>query len=184
MRLSISFFLLIVSFCSCDTKKLSDVYKDSINRNDSLANQLMTLWETGDTLKTHEIFLTECSYVDVANNFTFSGIDGVNQYVSHIHNWASDVKMTVRKIKITENMGYVEWTMNAKHTSPIEGKVPIATNKDIILTGVTLLEIKDGKIRKASDYMDVLGFVMQLGSKLELPGGVVIGGKETASMDK
>ena len=72
-------------------------------------------------------------------------------------------------------MGYVELTLTAKHTSPIKGKVPIATNKDITLNGATLVEFKDGKIAKASDYMDVLGFVIQLGSKVELPGGVVIG---------
>lgn len=181
MKHLITSILLAGIFCCCETKNSSvdDIGLGSIN--DNLANELMTLWETGDTLKTHEIFLNECSYVDIANNSTFPGITGINKYVGHIHSWATDVKMIVRKINTTDNMGYVEWTLKAKHTSPIEGIVPIATNKDITLNGVTLLEFKDGKIEQASDYMDVLGFVMQLGSKLELPGGNVIGDEETAA---
>jgi len=83
--------------------------------------------------------------------------------------------MAVRKVNVSENMGYVEWTFTAVQSNPIEGRVPIATNRDIILNGVTLAEFKDGKIQNAADYMDVLGFVIQLGSKVELPGGVIIG---------
>jgi len=40
---------------------------------------------------------------------------------------------------------------------------------------MTRIEVKNGKIERASDYMDVLGFVIQLGSQIELPGGIVIG---------
>jgi hypothetical protein len=83
--------------------------------------------------------------------------------------------MEIREINVSENMGYVEWTMTAKQTGPIEGRVPIATNNNITLNGVTLMEYKDDKIIKAVDYMDVLGFVIQLGGKVELPGGVIIG---------
>lgn len=140
-----------------------------------LVLQLIELWEEGDTLNTKNIFLSNCEYIDMANNSTFFGTGGVNKYISHIHKWASEVKMEIRKINVSKDMGYVEWTMTAKHTSPIEGRIPIATNKDIRLDGVTLLEFEDNKIKKASDYMDVLGFVIQLGSKVELPGGIIIG---------
>lgn len=133
------------------------------------------LWETGDNLKTKNIFLQECTYNDIANNHVFLGVQEVNKYISHIHNWASEIKMTIRKIKVSDEMGFIEWTLNAKQTRPIHGRIPIATNNTIRLQGVTLIEVKNGKIEKASDYMNVLGFVIQLGSKIELPGGMVIG---------
>ena len=85
--------------------------------------------------------------------------------------------MTKRNIKVSGDIGHVEWTLDAKQTQPIKGRVPVATNNDISINGVTLIEVENGKIKKASDYMDVLGFVIQLGSKVELPGGVVIGGE-------
>ena len=144
---------------------------------EQLGEELMSLWQTGDTLKTKNIFIKKASYTDVANNKEFSGVQEINQYVNHIHNWASEIKMTTRNTKVSNNMGYIEWTLNAKQSKPIKGRVAVATNNDITLKGVTLIEVKDGKIEQATDYMDVLGFVMQLGSKLELPGGVVIEGQ-------
>lgn len=160
---------------SCKNPESNPKVKENYDLSIQLTKELILLWESGDTLKTSTIFHKNCEYTDTANNYTFKGIEGVNKYVSHIHNWASDVKMEIRKLNVSEKMGYVEWTLTGKHTSPIAGRVPIATNKDIALNGVTLLEFDKQKIIKASDYMDVLGFVIQLGSKVELPGGVVIG---------
>lgn len=152
-------------------------YPPTTNNVEKLGQELMSLWETGDTLKTRNVFIAEGSYADIANNNVFSGIQEINQYISHIHSWSSEIKMTTNNIKVTNDIGYIEWTLSAKQTKPIKGRIPIATNKTINLNGVTLIEIKNEKIEKASDYMDVLGFVMQLGGTVELPGGVVIGGK-------
>ena len=170
----IYFPLFIGILCSCRPSAKTEESKVN-DHNTQLLNNLMNPWETGDTLSTIEIFSGNCEYTDVANNTTLSGIKGVNRYISHVHNWASNTKMKVRNINTSEDMGYVEWTFTAVQNKPIKGRVPIATNKEIILNGVTLAEFKDGKIQKAADYMDVLGFVIQLGSKVELPGGVSIG---------
>lgn len=113
----------------------------------------------------------------MANNQVFSGVQEINKYISHIHSWASDIKMTTRNIKVSDEIGFIEWTLNAKQTRPIIGRIPVATNKNITLNGVSLIEVNNDKIVKASDYMDVLGFVIQLGSKVELPGGAVIEGQ-------
>ena len=37
-----------------------------------------------------------------------------------------------------------------------------------------IIHVKDGLITKAIDYLDSLGFLVQLGAKVELPGGVVL----------
>lgn len=174
MRNLIYFPLFVGILLSCQTSNNVDEIK-VIEHNTQLLQGLMVLWETGDTLRTHEIFSENCEYTDVANNTTLSGIVGVNGYISHVHNWASNTQMTVRKVHVSENMGYVEWTFTAVQSNPIKNRVPVATNKDITLNGVTIAEFNGGKIQKAADYMDVLGFVIQLGSKVELPGGVVIG---------
>jgi len=152
-------------------------YPPPVNKIEKLGEELMNLWETGDTLKTKNLFIKESIYTDIANNQVFSGVQEINKYISHIHSWASEIKMTTRNIKVSNEIGYIEWTLIAKQTKPIKGKIPIATNNNITLKGTTLIEVKNGKIEKASDYMDVLGFIVQLGSKIELPGGAVIGGK-------
>jgi steroid delta-isomerase-like uncharacterized protein len=166
--------IVLIHF-SCDTQESKKNNIDNVNNHSvKLVNELMVLWETGDTLKTDNIFTDTCTYSDVANNQTFVGIQGVNKYVHHVHDWASEIKMIVRNIEIKDSIGYVEWTFKARQTNPIKGIVLIATNKKVTLNGVTLIEFSNGKIKNASDYMDVLGFILQLGSKVELPGGVII----------
>ncbi|MBM4093897.1 MAG: hypothetical protein FJ276_31500 [Planctomycetes bacterium] len=64
--------------------------------------------------------------------------------------------------------------MRGVQDRPIPGRVPVATNRPFELKGVTVVELRDGRIARAADYIDVLGFVVQLGSRIELPGGVVI----------
>lgn len=171
----ITLIFLIFSF-SCNTKE-QKVNRGNLGVNNvkKLGQDLIKLWETGDTLKTKKLFTKECTYTDIANNQVFSGVQEINKYISHIHSWASDIKMTTRNIKVSDEMGFIEWTLTAKQTKPIKGRIPVATNNNITLNGVSLIEVKNGKIEKASDYMDVLGFVIQLGSKIELPGGMVIG---------
>ena len=173
---SLILLVLVVFISSCVTKEQKRVDQFSTSNNvEKLGMELMNLWETGDTLKTTNIFINESTYNDIANNQVFSGIQEINKYISHIHTWASEIKMTTRNIKVSNENGYIEWTLNAKQTKPIIGRIPVATNNDIVLKGVTIIEMKNEKIEKASDYMDVLGFVIQLGSKVELPGGMVIG---------
>ncbi len=173
----VTLIFLIFSF-SCNTEKQKAEEKNlTVNNVKKLGQDLIELWETGDTLKTKNIFLKEGTYTDMANNQVFSGVQEINKYISHIHSWASDIKMTTRNIKVSDEIGFIEWTLNAKHTRPIQGRIPVATDKNITLNGVSLIEVNNDKIIKASDYMDVLGFVIQLGSKVELPGGMVIEGQ-------
>ena len=55
----------------------------------------------------------------------------------------------------------------------------MATNKSFTLKGTTIIEMEKGMITKATDYMDVMGFVIQLGARVELPGGTLLGGMKT-----
>jgi len=160
---------------SCNPKEKVDSRNLAETDVKNLALDLIQLWETGDTLRTEKIFSKEGTYTDIANNQVFSGIHEINNYISHIHGWASEIKMTTKNIRITDKFGFIEWQLMAKQTKPIKGRIPVATNNNISLNGVSLIEVKNGKIEKASDYMDVLGFVIQLGSRVELPGGMVIG---------
>ena len=53
-------------------------------------------------------------------------------------------------------------------------RVPVATGREVVLNGVTIIEIEDGRIIRAADYTDTTPLMLQLGGRIELPGGVVI----------
>lgn len=42
------------------------------------------------------------------------------------------------------------------------------------LKAAAVVELRDGRIARAADYIDVVGFVVQHGAQVELPGGVII----------
>jgi len=136
--------------------------------------QFMRIWETGDTGVLDDIASPDVVYDDVPNGERFEGLDGVRRYVGHVHAWASQVKITVVAVHSGLDAAVAEWVMRGIQDRPIPGRIPVATNRPFELKGATLVELRDGRITRAADYIDVLGFVIQLGGRLELPGGVVI----------
>jgi steroid delta-isomerase-like uncharacterized protein len=136
--------------------------------------QLMEIWQTGDTARLDEITTADVVYDDVPNGERFKGLDGVRRYVRHVHAWAGGVRITVSAVHGGPRWAVAEWVMRGVQDRPIPGRIPVATNRAFELRGATLIELRDGRIARAADYMDVLGFVVQLGARVELPGGVTI----------
>jgi len=151
------------------------------NRAESVAEQLMEMWRTGNTTALETIAATDVVYDDVPNGQRFEGLEGVRQYISHVHAWASDIEIEITSLRSSANAAAVEWVMRGIQDRPIPGRVPIATLRRFRLNGVTLVELREGRIARAADYLDVLGFVVQLGGRVELPGGVVLQSGEEAS---
>ena len=52
--------------------------------------------------------------------------------------------------------------------------LPTATGREVVLNGVTILEMADGRIRRAADYVDALPMMLQVGGEIRLPGGAVV----------
>lgn len=144
------------------------------NRAEVMAERLMEMWRTGNTSALEAIAATDVVYDDVPNGQRFEGREGVRRYIGHVHSWASDIEIEITSLRGDANTAVAEWIMQGVQDRPIPGRVPIATRRSFRLNGVTLVELRDGKIARAADYLDVLGFVVQLGGRVELPGGTVI----------
>ena len=56
----------------------------------------------------------------------------------------------------------VRWTLQATHTGPFAGIPP--TNKKIIVGGISLYRLRDGKITETRNQADLLGAFNQLGA--------------------
>lgn len=139
-----------------------------------LARRLMQIWETGDTSTLADITTPDIVYDDVPNGTTFEGHDGVRRYVGRVHAWAAEVEIEITRLRGGEESAVAEWVMRGVQDRPIPARVPLATNRRFEIKGVTVVEVTAGKISRAADYMDVLGFVLQIGASVELPGGVTL----------
>ena len=141
---------------------------------ENLVVELMAVWASGETDLLADLMSVDVVYEDIANGTSLQGIDASIGYVVHVHKWASDIAISVDRSFGNESSAVAEWTMTAIQSQPIPGRVPVATNKRITLKGVTLVHVEAGKITRAADYFDALGFVLQLGSEVVLPGDVVL----------
>jgi len=141
----------------------------------------MQIWETGDATRLGEIATSDLVYDDIPNGERFEGLDEARRYVAHVHSWASQVTIAVTAVHGGPDGAAAEWVMRGIQDRPIAGRVPVGTNRPFTLKGVTVVEVRDGRITRAADYIDVLGFVLQLGARVELPGGGVIPAPDKAA---
>jgi hypothetical protein len=75
MKIITGLCLMAGIFISCQTG--GNHREESItNHNTLLLENLMGLWETGDTSRTREIFTENCVSADMADNQTLAGIAG------------------------------------------------------------------------------------------------------------
>ena len=135
---------------------------------------LIGIWENGNVEDLDVIMSANSVYEAAQQNHTYKGIEEIKSYVGHVVLFAKDLKIEVISVNSAKSSATLEWVMTGIQDRPIPGRVTVPTNKEFMVKGVTLIEIEDGLITKATDYMDVLGFVIQLGARVELPGGVVL----------
>lgn len=92
-----------------------------------------------------------------------------------MHLWADDILMNVGTVHPTTTGGVVlEWLFSAVQVRPMGRQLTIGTGSDVVLNGVTILEIDDGRIVRAEDYTDTGAMMLQLGARIEMPDGTVV----------
>jgi steroid delta-isomerase-like uncharacterized protein len=135
---------------------------------------LMAAWESGDAALVEDLFRPEATYDDFPNQHTYQGVEEIVGYVLAVHDWADDVYWNVGTVHVTESGAVAEWVFSAVQARPIGTRVPVATGREVVMNGITVIEVENGRIMRAADYMDTAPMMLQLGGRIELPGGSVI----------
>ncbi len=141
---------------------------------ESRVQYLLEVWESGRTDELHELFHNDAVYDDYPNGVQYNGFDEIAGYIGHVHSWASAIQIETTSIHAGGSSATAEWVMTGVQDRPIGNRVPVATGRSIRVQGVTIIEMSSGKIRRAADYIDTASLMLQLGSRIELPGGAVL----------
>ncbi len=141
---------------------------------EAAARSLMTAWEVGDTALLLDLFRPDAVYDDFPDQTQYRGIDEIVGYVARLHSWANSVTLSINAIHAADSVAFVEWLMSGVQDRPIPGLVPVATNRDFTLAGVTIVEMEQRRIARAADYVDMTPLLLQLGGRIEMPGGTVL----------
>lgn len=139
--------------------------------NELAARTLMGLWGAATPADVAGLFHPDAVYDDFANQHQHQGLQEIGVYIARGLEWATAVDLSVTSIHASETGATVEWVLSAIQDRPAETLVPGVTGREVVVNGVTILEIDGGRIRRAADYMDVLTLLLQLGAEVRLPGG-------------
>jgi steroid delta-isomerase-like uncharacterized protein len=108
-------------------------------------------------------------------NYTFTGPDGKEQAgpeagLKTARMWATafpDGKINVQKTFTQGDVTICEFIGRGTHNGELLGVKP--TGKTVSINVVNIMEIKDGKIFREREYLDMLSLMMHLGA-VSMPG--------------
>ena len=150
----------------------SDEQADALGQY--LMQSLAIARQTADTAMIEEIFQPDAVYDDYPDQITYEGIEDIVGYLTSIHEWGDDVYLTLGNVQTSPTGATGEWTLGAVQTRPIPDLVGTVTDRETVVSGVTIIEIDGGRIARAADYWDRAAFLLQLGARIELPGDTVL----------
>ena len=164
----------LVAMTVCSSACQLQTEDQTLAQNELLVLSLIDALQAADTAAIVELFWPEATYDDYASQLQHRGIEEIVGYATSVHAWADDVYMNVGTVHASTSGAVAEWLFAAVQARPMGELVPEVTGREVVLNGVTILEIDGGRIRRAADYIDLAPMYLQLGGRIELPGGGVL----------
>ena len=161
----------MVTLCSGCT---SGQPTSQILRSELLVRSLVDAVQSADTALIIDLFRPDASYDDFANQVTYEGLQEIVGYLTSVHSWGDDVYMNIGRVQAGPSGATAEWVFSAVQARPMGDLAPEATGREVVLSGATVIEIDGDRIVRAADYMDTTPMLLQLGARIELPGGRVL----------
>ena len=145
-----------------------------MSQNELVVRSLIDAVQAADTATIVELFWPEATYDDYASQLQHRGVEEILGYLTSPHEWADDIYMNVGAVHVGATGAVAEWIFAGVQARPMGEMVPVATGLEVVTNGVTIVEVDGGRIRRAADYMDTAGMLLQLGARVELPGDGVM----------
>ena len=159
--------LMLLSGCFPGAPGPSQAYAE----NEIAIRSLMAMVGSGNIDDVAGLFHPDAVYDDYANQQQYRGLEEIAGYITGGTRWATAVSMDVMSVHISDSTAVAEWVFTGIQDQPIRSFLPVVTGREVVLNGVTIIEMEDGRIRRAADYVDALHLVLQLGGEVHMPGG-------------
>jgi steroid delta-isomerase-like uncharacterized protein len=122
------------------------------------------VWNAVFSEKNIDLVTSENFHEDVTvvtSNGDVTGLENFKGYYVNYLNGFSDGEFTIVHIFSQGDMLVKQWHFKGTHDGDFFG-IP-ATNKQLDLTGTTIVKMKDGKVLQEQDFFDNYTFLSQLG---------------------
>ena len=165
---------LVLTCLTCLTVSCAPPPGGQTYPSETMVRTMLSIWETADTAAVLDLFWPEAVYDDFQNQIQYQGQEEIAAYLTHVHSWGTGVLMNVTHVHASETGATAEWVLSAINDKPVGDRVPEPTGREIVLNGVTIIEMEGDLIVRAADYIDGLPMVLQLGGRVEYPGGAIM----------
>ena len=108
-------------------------------------------------------FLTDdATYADVALNMSSTGKDAIRAFFEHVQReFSSDYQFEPGHLVLGPDGYALEWVMTGTHDR--DGANLRATGKSFRIRGVSVGELRDGRIARNTDYWSLVELFVQIG---------------------
>ena len=127
-----------------------------------IVKEYLAAWNAHDSEALLSLFANDCVYEDVALGRIEQGKERVRSLVQSVFADLEDFRMEAKSAFGVGDWGATEWTMTGTF---VHSSVPglTATGRSFAVRGATILQLRDGKIHRNSDYLDLPAFLRQTG---------------------
>jgi steroid delta-isomerase-like uncharacterized protein len=121
------------------------------------------VWSSGDAARLLTLFTDDVYYEDVTFGAVNEGKAALREFATAVFTSFADLKFESRSRLVAADgtRGAIEWVWRGRQTKDLPG-LP-ATNKPFEVRGATVVEFRDGRIKRNSDYWDSTTYLKQVG---------------------
>jgi steroid delta-isomerase-like uncharacterized protein len=129
----------------------------------SILSEYTEAWNSHDTEKTVSFFTDDCVYEELGIGVIKRGKEELRAFINDFFAHFPDTNFELKSSFISGNWYAAEWVWTGTHKGDMAG-LP-ATGKKFAIRGVSVGELKEGKIKRNSDYYNLMDFLKQVGIK-------------------
>ncbi len=130
----------------------------------ALAKKWIAAWNSHDAEKMLPLFTGDVVYEDVAFGEVSHGREEVRKFFQAEIAAVPDLELKLLRSHISDGHGTIEWTFSGTD------KDVFKTGKKFSVRGVSVIELRDGKISRNLDFYDAATIMRQVG-QLPTPAG-------------
>lgn len=148
---------------------------DIERRNLASVTDVLDYWNTQDIPGMMEFYDDDITWHNMALNETYRGKAEVTEFLSALFTAFPDLRFDViEKVARDDNVAE-RWEIHANHLGPYMGIPP--TGKPIVIRGMGLVQLRDGKFLTDNFYYDALSVLQQMGIFPPLSVGETLPGR-------
>jgi len=120
-------------------------------------------WSSGDVAKLLPLFADDVYYEDVTFAAVMKDKRALRDFATTVFGSFADLRFETRSrfVSADGKAGAIEWVWRGRQTKDLPG-LP-ATNKPFTVRGSTVVEFRNGKISRNSDYWDLATYLKEVG---------------------